>query len=139
MNDKEDYAGLIEQLGEMVPKFWWEAEPQKLEPYFTQWMLELTAQALHDKADIATVLAILSKRGVEAASALTTLTQDAKRYQWLRDKGGARYQVTASQPEGYKPCITMRVPSLNESGTYQLMGNAADSAIDAAMEGKADE
>lgn len=43
-------------------KDWDEADPEALEPWYSHWVGELTAQGLHAKADIATVLAILSKR-----------------------------------------------------------------------------
>lgn len=39
---------------------WKNAEPWNLEPWFSRWMLELTAQGLHDKGDIAVVLAMQS-------------------------------------------------------------------------------
>jgi hypothetical protein len=41
---------------------WEDADPEKLEPWYSHWVMELTAQGLHSKADIATVLAILSQR-----------------------------------------------------------------------------
>ena len=43
-------------------KDWQEADPEELEPWYSHWVSELTAQGLHAKANIATVLAILSKR-----------------------------------------------------------------------------
>jgi len=58
---------------------------------------------------------------------------DAARYRWLRDHGGKSYQETASQPAGILPCIFMRFPSLNESGSYVLRSESADAAIDLAM------
>ena len=40
---------------------WRNAKPWDYEPWFSKWMLELTAQGLHAKADIARVLAMLSR------------------------------------------------------------------------------
>ena len=53
----------------MVTQHQWEdADPAALEPWYSHWVMELTAQGLHDKADIATVLAILSKRIADRSS-----------------------------------------------------------------------
>lgn len=54
---------LPEHYGTVVSeKDWKDAEPLDLEPFYSHWVNELTAQGLHAKADIATVLAILSRR-----------------------------------------------------------------------------
>lgn len=54
-------------LRAMVTKAQWqEARPMELEPWYCHWVNELTAQGLHAKSDIATVLAILSKRLAES-------------------------------------------------------------------------
>lgn len=46
---------------------WKDADPEALEPWYSYWVSELTTQGLHSKADIATVLAILSDRLAKAA------------------------------------------------------------------------
>lgn len=43
-------------------KFWREARVMELEPYYCYWVSHLTSEGLHDKADIATVLAILHQQ-----------------------------------------------------------------------------
>ncbi len=68
----------------------------------------------------------------EARAEAAALRVDAERYRWLREHGGKSYQETASQPAGMLPCIFMRVPSMNESGSYVLHGEYADAAIDQA-------
>lgn len=64
---------------------------------------------------------------------LAEARKDAARYRWLRENGGQTWQETASQPAGIRPCIFMRVPALNDSGSFILRGEQADAAIDAAM------
>src|SRR4051812_18379587 len=41
---------------------WTHTAPTDIEPWYSHWVGELTAQGLHAKTDIATVLAILSTR-----------------------------------------------------------------------------
>jgi hypothetical protein len=43
-------------------KFWREARIMELEPYYCYWVSHLTSEGLHDKGDIATVLAILHQQ-----------------------------------------------------------------------------
>ena len=43
-------------------KCWREARPMALEPYYTYWVSHLTSEGLYDKADIATVLALLHEQ-----------------------------------------------------------------------------
>ena len=82
----------------------------------------------------------MKKRAGRAEAALkakrAAAEQDAERYRWLRSKGGEQYSETASMPSGTKPCIYMRLPSLNESGSCILREEHADAAIDAARKGK---
>lgn len=71
---------------------------------------------------------VAEKWEAEAAA----LRVDAERYRWLREHGGKSYQETASQPTGMLPSIYVRFPSMNASGSYVLLGEQADAAIDQA-------
>lgn len=91
-----------------VKKHEWEnADPELLEPWYSHWVQQLTEQGLHSKADIATVLAILSQHAEDSAHDSLRLhrdkmalidekiaarstsgssdAQDAARYRYLRD------------------------------------------------------
>jgi hypothetical protein len=57
-------------------KFWREARVMELEPYYCYWVSHLTSEGLHDKADIATVLAILHQQRDEMQDDALRLHRD---------------------------------------------------------------
>jgi hypothetical protein len=57
-------------------KFWREARVMELEPYYCYWVSHLTSEGLHDKADIATVLAILHQQRDDAHADALRLHKD---------------------------------------------------------------
>lgn len=62
-------------MGTPIPD-WRNANPMKLEPWFARWMMALTSEGLHDKADIATVLAMQSLELASAERRIETLAGD---------------------------------------------------------------
>lgn len=67
--DRPPVSAALEQA--MVFKDQWgDVDPEALEPWYSYWVSEMTSQGLHSKADIATVLAVLSDR-LAKASAVT--------------------------------------------------------------------
>jgi len=69
----------------------------------------------------------------ELKSLLDAATEDADRYRWLRDHGGEDYIDSPSKPQGTRPCIYMRLPSFNASGSYVLRGILANQVVDDAI------
>ncbi len=88
-------AGLVEKA------MWENADPELLEPWYTHWVGALTAQGLHDKADIATVLAILSQRAADSASDVQRLHRD--KMDLLTEKLSARSATRRIDPSGGDP------------------------------------
>ena len=92
---------------------WRGASPRDYEPYFSKWMMELTAQGLHDKGDIALVLAMQERELAAVKAECDALRRNSERYIWLRDN----HEIN---PKAGTIC-------------YEVCGRHWDAAIDAAM------
>lgn len=76
---------------------WRNADPEELEPHFSRWMLELTAQGLHGKADIATVLAMQDTRIEELQRQLAESTASTLIDAWCTEHDGKISWAKATQ------------------------------------------
>lgn len=76
--------------GAGVTLSWRDADPRKLEPYFSLWMLALTGDGLHAKSDIAIALAMQDKELAQAQEQLLRAVGHLK--DMLKQDDGQAYQ-----------------------------------------------
>lgn len=101
------------------------AEPWNLEPHYSQWVGDLTKYGLHEKADIATALAIQSQELTALRTELAAVTKDAERYRWLKERLDSA-DFSCGSPPRY--VLMFRMDPL-----FRISANL-DCSIDAAIE-----